>query len=89
MAFQLLNFVFVLNLEIRDLNLLTFLFYRAYYKEVLTMKVAHILTIFSLFFPACLATNADQNQQYKLQYAFTKFSFDNPVDLQHAGDGTN
>ena len=89
MAFQLLNFVFVSDLEIRDLNLFTFLFYKAYYKEVLTMKVAHIALIFSLFSTACLATNADENQQYRLQNAFPKLSFDNPVDLQHAGDGTN
>ena len=53
------------------------------------MKVAHIALIFSLFFTACLATNADENKQYKLQNAFPKLSFDNPVDLQHAGDGTN
>jgi len=53
------------------------------------MKVTHIALIFILFFTACLATYADENQQYKLQNAFTKLSFDNPVDLQHAGDGTN
>ncbi len=53
------------------------------------MKVAHIALIFSLFSTACLATNADENQQYRLQNAFPKLSFDNPVDLQHAGDGTN
>ncbi|MBI2556760.1 MAG: PQQ-dependent sugar dehydrogenase, partial [Planctomycetes bacterium] len=53
------------------------------------MKVTHRALIFILFFTACLATYADENQQYKLQNAFTKLSFDNPVDLQHAGDGTN
>lgn len=53
------------------------------------MKVVHILTIFLLFFFACLITNADEKKQYKLKNAFKNLSFDNPVDLQHPGDGTN
>lgn len=53
------------------------------------MKVVHILTIFILFFFACLIANADENKQYKLKNAFRNLSFDNPVDLQHAGDETN
>lgn len=53
------------------------------------MKVPHLLIIFLLFFFACLIANADENKQYKLQNAFPKLSFDNPVDLQHASDGTN
>lgn len=52
------------------------------------MKFAYILLIF-LCFTLCPATNAVENQQYKLINAFTKLSFDNPLDLQHADDGTN
>lgn len=53
------------------------------------MKAAHILTIFLLFFYAGFIVNAAENKQYKLKNAFKNLSFDNPVDLQHAGDGTN
>jgi len=53
------------------------------------MKIAHIPIIFFSFFISCFSTNANHEKQYKLQNAFTKLSFDNPVDLQHAGDGTN
>lgn len=53
------------------------------------MKVAYILTIIFSFFTPCLATTADENKQYKLKNAFRNLSFDNPVDLQQAGDGTN
>ena len=53
------------------------------------MKVAYILIIIFRFSTLCLAANSDENKQYKLKNAFKKLSFDNPVDLQHAGDGTN
>ncbi|MBI2469782.1 MAG: PQQ-dependent sugar dehydrogenase [Planctomycetes bacterium] len=53
------------------------------------MKVTHILTIFLSFFFACLIANADENKRYKLKNAFKNLSFDNPLDLQHPGDGTN
>jgi glucose/arabinose dehydrogenase len=53
------------------------------------MKVAYILIIIFTFSTLCLAANSDENKQYKLKNAFKNLSFDNPVDLQHAGDGTN
>ena len=53
------------------------------------MKVAYILIIIFRFSTLCLAANSDENKQYKLKNAFKNLSFDNPVDLQHAGDGTN
>ena len=53
------------------------------------MKVAYILIIIFTFSTLCLVANSDENKQYKLKNAFKNLSFDNPVDLQHAGDGTN
>ena len=53
------------------------------------MKVAYILIIIFTFSTLCLAANSDENKQYKLKNAFKNLSFDKPVDLQHAGDGTN
>src|SRR3972149_3752236 len=53
------------------------------------MKVTYILIIIFRFSTLCLSANADENKQYKLKNAFPKLSFDNPVDLQHAGDETN
>jgi len=54
------------------------------------MKFPHILTIFFLVFYVSCAVKAQQAQQpYKLQDAFPTLSFDKPLDLQHAGDGTN
>ncbi|TVM03394.1 MAG: glucose sorbosone dehydrogenase [Candidatus Brocadia sp. WS118] len=46
------------------------------------------VNLFLLFFVSCVV-GAQQIQQYKLQEAFPHLSFDSPVDLQHAGDGTN
>lgn len=45
-------------------------------------------TFFFLFLLSCVAS-AQHMPSYKLQEAFPHLSFDNPVDLQHAGDGTN
>jgi len=54
-----------------------------------TMKLPHILTSFFLIFALSCTINAQQIQQYTLQDAFPNLAFDNPLDLQHAGDGTN
>ncbi|MCF6154703.1 MAG: glucose sorbosone dehydrogenase [Candidatus Brocadia sp.] len=54
------------------------------------MKFPHILTNFFLLFSVSCIVNAQQAQQsYKLQDAFPNLSFNRPLDLQHAGDGTN
>lgn len=53
------------------------------------MKFLYItVTLFFLFLVSSL-TSAQHIPSYKLQEAFPHLSFDNPVDLQHAGDGTN
>ncbi len=52
------------------------------------MKFRNII-IFFLLFNLFSVANAEQNQQFKLQDAFPNLSFNKPVDLQHAGDGTN
>ncbi|RIJ88441.1 MAG: glucose sorbosone dehydrogenase, partial [Candidatus Brocadia sp.] len=51
------------------------------------MKFPHILINFFLVFYISCAVYAQQS--YKLQDAFPNLSFDNPLDLQHAGDGTD
>ena len=53
------------------------------------MKFFSIAIIFFLALNVSCAANAQQNQQYILQDAFPNLSFNNPVDLQHANDGTN
>ncbi|KXK25155.1 MAG: putative glucose sorbosone dehydrogenase [Candidatus Brocadia sinica] len=53
------------------------------------MKFPHLLTVFCLVFSVFGTANAQQILQYKLQDAFPNLSFDNPLDLQHAGDGTD
>ena len=53
------------------------------------MNFFSIAIIFFLALNVSCAANAQQNQQYILQDAFPNLSFNNPVDLQHANDGTN
>src|SRR5574337_455321 len=53
------------------------------------MKFSKLGIFFSFLFSLSCITYAQQIQLYELQDAFPNLSFDNPLDLQHAGDGTN
>lgn len=53
------------------------------------MKFSKLVIFFSLLSIVSYIASAQQIQQYKLQDAFPNLSFNNPLDLQHAGDGTN
>ena len=58
-------------------------------KKGVDVRFLNIAILFFILFCFFSITSADQIQQLKLQDAFPNLSFDNPVDLQHAGDGTN
>lgn len=53
------------------------------------MKFLHNVAVLFLLLSVSAVTLAKENRQYKLQDAFPNLSFDNPLDFQHAGDGTN
>ena len=53
------------------------------------MKFLHIVVVLFLLLSISTITIARENQQYKLLDAFPNLSFDNPLDFQHADDGTN
>ncbi|MCF6155560.1 MAG: glucose sorbosone dehydrogenase [Candidatus Brocadia sp.] len=53
------------------------------------MTFLHKVAVLFLLLSVSTVIIARENQQYKLLNAFPNLSFKNPLDFQHAGDGTN